>query len=309
MEVEKKYYYSEIFHSIQGEGHYTGVPTAWIRFFLCNLQCSGFGQVDPTNPDTYELPFEDFDVDSVKVVEDLPVWEKGCDSSYTWAKKFKKLMGHETPTVMADKIVDILKNCKCMNPIIYFDELDKVSDTYKGQEIIHMLTHITDASQNSLFVDNYFHGVHIDLSKVLFIFSFNDESKIDRILKDRMYVINTNGYNIKDKIIIANDYLIPKLLNTYNLVNKISLSDDIINHIINNYTHNEDGVRNLNRCIETIISKFNIYTILKDSQDDSINLDYKFTIDNYPYILTIDEVDLLLKKNTNKDKPPEHMYM
>ena len=61
----KEYTYSEIFHSIQGEGHYTGVPTAWIRFFLCNLQCSGFGQKDPTNPDTYELPFEDFDVDSV----------------------------------------------------------------------------------------------------------------------------------------------------------------------------------------------------------------------------------------------------
>ena len=106
---EKKYYYSEIFHSIQGEGHYTGVPTAWIRFFLCNLQCNGFGQIDPTNKDTYELPFEDFDVDSVKRVEDLPVWEKGCDSSYTWAKKFKKLMGHETPTVLANKIVDTIK--------------------------------------------------------------------------------------------------------------------------------------------------------------------------------------------------------
>jgi organic radical activating enzyme len=109
MKVERKYYYSEIFHSIQGEGHYTGTPTAWIRFFLCNLQCNGFGQKDPTDPSTYELPFQDFDVDSVKRVEDLPVWEKGCDSSYTWAKKFKKLMGYETPTVLADKIVDILK--------------------------------------------------------------------------------------------------------------------------------------------------------------------------------------------------------
>jgi len=107
---EKKYYYSEIFHSIQGEGHYTGVPTAWIRFFLCNLQCNGFGQIDPTNPDTYELPFENFDVNSVKRVEDLPVWDKGCDSSYTWAKKFKSLMGYETPTTLANKIVDILKN-------------------------------------------------------------------------------------------------------------------------------------------------------------------------------------------------------
>ena len=107
---ERKYHYSEIFHSIQGEGHYTGVPTAWLRFFLCNLQCNGFGQKDPTNPDTYELPFEDFDISTVKRVEDLPVWEKGCDSSYTWAKKFKGLMGHETPTVLANNIVDILKN-------------------------------------------------------------------------------------------------------------------------------------------------------------------------------------------------------
>jgi len=125
--IEKKFYYSEIFYSIQGEGHYTGVPTAWIRFFLCNLQCNGFGQLDPTNPDTYELPFEDFDVDSVKRVEDLPVWEKGCDSSYTWAKKFKKLMGHETPSTLANKIVDCIKNDsnpegKFLHPVSKFNQ-------------------------------------------------------------------------------------------------------------------------------------------------------------------------------------------
>ena len=107
---EKKYYYSEIFHSIQGEGHYTGVPTAWIRFFLCNLQCNGFGQIDPSDPSTYELPFETYDVSQVKRVEDLPGWDKGCDSSYTWAKKYKHLMGQETPQVLANKIVDVLKN-------------------------------------------------------------------------------------------------------------------------------------------------------------------------------------------------------
>ena len=106
---EKKYYYSEIFHSIQGEGHYTGVPTACRRFFLCNLQCTGFGQIDPSDPSTYELPFETYDVSQVKRVEDLPVWDKGCDSSYTWAKKYKHLMGQETPTVLANKIVDVLK--------------------------------------------------------------------------------------------------------------------------------------------------------------------------------------------------------
>ena len=108
--VEKKYYYSEIFYSIQGEGQYTGVPTAWIRYFLCNLQCNGFGQINPTDPDSWKLPFETFDVSKVKRVEDLPVWDKGCDSSYTWAKKYKHLMGQETPQVLAQKLVDILKN-------------------------------------------------------------------------------------------------------------------------------------------------------------------------------------------------------
>ena len=109
MEIDKKYYYSEIFHSIQGEGHYTGVPTAWLRFFLCNLQCNGFGQTNPTDPGTYELPFEEFDTSTVSRVEDLPVWDKGCDSSYTWSKKFKHLMGQKTAVELANQIVDTIK--------------------------------------------------------------------------------------------------------------------------------------------------------------------------------------------------------
>jgi len=108
--TDKKYIYSEIFHSIQGEGHYTGVPTAWIRFFLCNLQCDGFGQKFPTKPETYELPYNDFDAHSVDRVEDLPVWDKGCDSSYTWSKKFKHLMGQATGAELAGKLVNIMKN-------------------------------------------------------------------------------------------------------------------------------------------------------------------------------------------------------
>jgi len=109
MEIDKKYYYSEIFHSIQGEGHYTGVPTAWLRFFLCNLQCNGFGQINPTDPSTYELPFEEFDTSTVNRVEDLPVWDKGCDSSYTWSKKFKHLMGQKTAVELANQIVETIK--------------------------------------------------------------------------------------------------------------------------------------------------------------------------------------------------------
>jgi organic radical activating enzyme len=100
---------------MQGEGKYTGAPSIWIRLFLCQLQCDGFSQKDPTDASTYELPYKDFDVDSVDRVEDLPVWEYGCDSSYTWAKKFKKLMHNETPEDVVDRLEGLLPDGKWGN--------------------------------------------------------------------------------------------------------------------------------------------------------------------------------------------------
>ena len=107
---KKEYAYSEIFYSMQGEGHYTGEPTAWLRFFMCNLQCDGFGQKDPTNPDTYELPYKDIDVTDITDVKDLPVFKFGCDSSYSWAKKFNHLQQKTTPDVIAERILDVVPN-------------------------------------------------------------------------------------------------------------------------------------------------------------------------------------------------------
>lgn len=105
-----KHTYSEIFYSIQGEGHYTGVGTAWLRFFMCNLQCNGFGQKDPTDVSTYELPFKDFDAKSVTSIEEMPVWKFGCDSSYSWAAKFKHLQHKKTAVEICDEIQNALKN-------------------------------------------------------------------------------------------------------------------------------------------------------------------------------------------------------
>ena len=107
---DKSYKYSEIFYSFQGEGKYTGLPTAWIRFFLCNLQCDGFGQKDPTDPSTYVLPYKDFDISTVNRIEDLPVWEYGCDSSYTWAKKYRHLAKDNTAPQIASLIADQMKH-------------------------------------------------------------------------------------------------------------------------------------------------------------------------------------------------------
>jgi 7-carboxy-7-deazaguanine synthase len=104
--------YSEIFKSIQGEGHYTGVPTVWLRMFGCNLECNGFGQDDPTNPDSYVLPYKDFDLINIKNVEDLPVWKYGCDSSYSWSKKFSKIQKRGTPEEVAKELYDMMYDNK-----------------------------------------------------------------------------------------------------------------------------------------------------------------------------------------------------
>ena len=211
------------------------------------------------------------------------------------------------------RIIDILIESKCMNPVIYFDELDKVSDTHKGDEIIHLLTHLTDPSQNSLFQDNYFPGIQLDLSKVLFIFSFNDESRVNRILKDRMYVINTKGFKPDDKISICNDYILPELLETFKFnKNEIIFDNDSLLYIIEKYTEKEEGVRNLKRCLETIISKINIYYLSQngiDDENEKIPLTFEIKEFNLPLKISKEIVEELIKPREDNYKPPEHMYM
>ena len=99
--------YSEIFYSFQGEAELAGVPAVWLRFFGCNLNCSGFGQKDPTDPSTYILPFNSFDLTNIKRVEDLPVWQFGCDSSYSWSAKYKHLAHDVDIPGLVDRLTDI----------------------------------------------------------------------------------------------------------------------------------------------------------------------------------------------------------
>ena len=107
------------------------------------------------------------------------------------------------------KIIQSLKQAKCMNPIFYFDELDKVSQTEKGQEIMNLLIHLTDYTQNSHFLDDYMDGITVDLSRATFIFSFNDKNLISPILLDRMELIRFKSYSSAQKIHIAREYLLP----------------------------------------------------------------------------------------------------
>ena len=195
------------------------------------------------------------------------------------------------------KIADILLQCKSDNPIIFFDELDKVSDSHGGNEIIGILTHLIDSTQNNEFHDKYFSEIDINVSKCLFVFSFNDERLVNNILKDRMYVIETNGYNTKDKIEICKKFILHSVSKEINL-NDIIFSDDIIEYIIEKYTNPEKGVRNLKRNIETIYSKINLFRLLNISNDkDKVKLfDNDIISVTFPLAITRQMIDTLLPK-------------
>ena len=198
------------------------------------------------------------------------------------------------------KIVEIIIQCGSMNPVIYFDELDKISETAKGEEIVGILTHLTDTSQNSQFHDRYFAEIDFDLSKCLFIFSYNDESKVNPILLDRMYRINTTGYNKKDKTQIAQKYLIPKICAQVGFrEGDIAIPDTVIEHIVENYTEKEEGVRNLKRCLEVVHRKLNLYRLIKPDtplfeKEMSLKVAFPFQVTN--------EVDDKLVKQANEEK-------
>lgn len=205
------------------------------------------------------------------------------------------------------KIVQILLDSKCMNPVIYFDELDKISDTPKGEEIAGILTHLTDTSQNTQFHDKYFSEVDFDLSKCLFIFSYNDETKVNPILRDRMYRIQTKGYDVKQKMVISNKHIIPKIREQVIFKEEdIVIPDDTIRHIVDSFCDKEDGVRNLKRCLEIVYTKLNLYRLMKPGTNlfqKEMSLEVSF-----PFTVTKDVVDKLIKRE-DKSWSAQSMYI
>ena len=166
------------------------------------------------------------------------------------------------------KIVDIIIEKKILNPIIFIDELDKVSRTEHGREIIGILTHLIDTTQNDTFQDKYFSGIDIDLSRALFVFSYNDVDAIDRILLDRIHRIKFDTLDLDDKIIITKKYILPEICEKMGLTNVIEISDDVITYVIEEFTL-EAGVRKLKELFFEIIGEINI-EILNEEEEYSL---------------------------------------
>ena len=163
-------------------------------------------------------------------------------------------------------IVQILIDKKCMNPIIFIDEVDKISRTEHGKEIVGILTHLLDPAQNDCFQDKYFSGIDLDLSKALFILSYNDADAIDKILLDRVHRIKFSSLTLEDKLIISKTHILPEVYKKMGLENTIVFDDDVLKFIIDEYT-SESGVRKLKEILFEIVGEINL-GILKNTDTD-----------------------------------------
>ena len=203
------------------------------------------------------------------------------------------LNGHNYTYVGSEwgKFVDIIMKHKCMNPIIFIDELDKVSKTEHGKEIIGILTHLVDPTQNDVFQDKYFNGIEIDLSKALFIFSYNDASSIDKILLDRIHRIKFEHLTIEDKIVITRKHILPEIYKNMGLENCIEISDDNIIYMIENYT-NEPGIRKFKELLFEIIGEINLKFLKNNS---TITLPIKLSNNDIKFSYLKDYNQQLLK--------------
>ena len=186
------------------------------------------------------------------------------------------------------KITEQLIKTKVMNPIFLFDELDKVSNSRYGEEIINTLIHITDATQNEKFNDKYIEELELDLSKSIIFFTFNDINNVNPILRDRMIVISVNKYTREDKLKLVKHSLLENIYKSYNFTDaNVILSDEMIYYIIDK-TVQEDGVRNLQRNINNIYSHINMNRYI--TIDDKL-IKFPFKVDK-----TLIDKHLIFKK-------------
>jgi ATP-dependent Lon protease len=215
------------------------------------------------------------------------------------------------------QMVEVIQRSKCMNPIIYFDELDKISKSHRGEEIANLLIHITDTQQNDKFHDKYFGNIDIDLSKVFFVFSYNHDENVPPILRDRLQVVRVKGYNSTQKCQIAIDYMFPRFCKDNGFESDhLVIKDDVVNYIISNYADKEEGVRNLGRCLDTLVSRLNMLRLVQNcpTQATSDFLDKlpfnakKIPIITKKFLITRDIIDDVLTR-PKVEVSHHHMYI
>ena len=168
-----------------------------------------------------------------------------------------------------------------------------------------MLIHLTDRSQNSHFHDRYFAGVDFDLSQCLFVFSFNDESKVHPILRDRMQVITCAGYTAEDKKAILSQYIWPQVLERLNMTEDLTITEEAVKFLISEYSADEEGVRVLIRAVETLVTRINLLRIA----DEKTAKGYPFyKAVKLPMKIATDDIKALLVETKVVNESFRHLY-
>ena len=215
--------YSETFYSAQGEGSYVGIPSLWMRFFLCNLQCNGFGQKDPTEPSTYELPYETIDITNIDSVFDLPVFDKGCDSSYTWSKRYKHLITDKTVEEAVDELQALLPHGNFIHPVTQ----NKTHMVFTGGEPMIKKTQPGMISVLEEFAKRKMNNTHVTVetngTRAI-------TPELEEFIENRFYATDEYGGMIPDSLGTPEWYwsVSPKLWSTAGEKSKKAICPDIV---------------------------------------------------------------------------------
>uniref|UniRef100_A0A6C0H6X8 ATPase AAA-type core domain-containing protein n=1 Tax=viral metagenome TaxID=1070528 RepID=A0A6C0H6X8_9ZZZZ len=206
------------------------------------------------------------------------------------------------------KILQNIIDAKISNPIVYFDELDKVSETEHGKDIHSFMSYLTDPTQNTEFTDHYFYGMKFDLSKVFYVFTFNDISKIDKVLLDRLNVIHVNTPSTKEINVILQKYCIPDILNNIGMYKHIEFTPEHIDCIIRTFENNFDkqvssGIREYYRILEKILLEIN-----KDILLDNFTKNPRLDDESFHHYLNIIKNQANTLQHTNLSHI-QHMYV
>ena len=217
------------------------------------------------------------------------------------------LLGHDYTYIGSKpgKIYDVLVKSKCMNPIVYLDEIDKIGElgSQKTTEINGILTHLLDKEQNSEFYDHYIGDIPLDLSKVLFIVSFNNIHNVDPVVLNRLKVIKIKESTEKEKIEIVKQFTIPEICKNLK-IEDISIDESIIKYIIRNKAPRDKGMRSINNTFATLYGKMNTLVNLENIEKDTrikivSGFSYEkvcLTREDGKYKMTVDLVDKLLHR-------------